>query len=118
MRVGFSSDCFGATLAAPKARSAKLGSALGLGQLLLSPFRRARVAPNGSSSLSQFPEKVFHPDFKIPGNAPPLLFDSGEQSSAWRAGSPRDSEKPLDSFGTVGRFRVAGEAHERASGLA
>src|SRR5215471_7711600 len=69
MRVDFSSDYFGATLAAPKARSAKLGSALGLDQLLLSPFRRARVAPNGSSFLSRFPEKVVHPDFKIPGNA-------------------------------------------------
>src|SRR5215467_413869 len=88
MRVDFSSDYFGATLAAPKARSAKLGSALGLGQLLLSPFRRARVAPNGSSFLSRFPEKVVHPDFKIPGNARRCCLNSGEQSSAWRAGSP------------------------------
>src|SRR5215831_18738901 len=85
MRVDFSSNYFGATLAAPKARSAKLGSALGLGQLLLSPFRRARVAPNGSSFLSRFPEKVVHPDFKIPGKA---------RRCAWRSGSPRDSEKP------------------------
>src|SRR5215469_13097460 len=108
MRVDFSSDYFGATLAAPKARSAKLGSALGLGQLLLSPFRRARVAPNGSSFLSRFPEKVVHPDFKIPGNARRCCLILASRVVRGEPGPPRNSEKPLDSFGTVGRLEGSG----------
>ena len=102
MRVDFSSDYFGATLDAPKARSAKLGSRARAWPIVTQPF---------SKGTGRAERVLVHPDFKIPGKAPPLLFDFGEQRSAWRAGSPRDSEKPLDSFGTVGREGCMSSEH-------
>src|SRR5262249_12946433 len=69
MRVDFSSDCFGAALAAPKARSAKLSSCLRAWPTATARMTRAQAAPNGSSFPSRFPEKVSTPDFKIPAKA-------------------------------------------------
>src|SRR5262245_34268626 len=65
MRVDFLSDCFGAALAAPKARSAKLSSCLRAWPTATARMTRAQAAPNGSSFPSRFPEKVSTPDFKI-----------------------------------------------------